>query len=100
MCRSSRLTLLVLAVASLPATASAQFYGFPSSVDVLDDGFGVLPPLPPAPPPFPAGFADNPGPPSFAAPQLPPPCSLIIKIGPGLKRSAKTRVVYGRPGCS
>lgn len=100
MCRSSRLTLLILAASSLPAPAFAQFYGFPSEVGVIDDGFGVLPPLPPAPPPLPAGFADAP-PPFFAgALAAPPPCPLVIKIGRAPKPAAGTRVVYGRPACS
>ena len=101
MCRSSRLTVLILAAAMLPSAASAQFYGFPSEVGVIDDGFGVLPPLPPAaPPPLPAGFADAPPAPYFAGPPAASqPCPLVIDVGRGLKRRASTRVVYGRPSC-
>ena len=100
MCRSSRFTLFVLGVTLLPSASRAQFYGFPSEVGVIDDGFGVLPPLPPAPPPLPAGFADASAPPPFGAPPASRPCPLIIKIGPGLRHSGGARVVYGQPGCS
>ena len=96
MCRSSRLTVFVLSIALLPGSASAQFYGFPSEVGVVDDGFGVLPPLPPASPPEFVG-----GPPPFAQPPAPPPrCPVVIEVGRGLKHAARTRVVYGRPNCS
>ena len=100
MCRSSRLTLFVLGLAVLPSVARAQFYGFPSEVGVLDDGFGVLPPLPPAPP---AGFPGDVGPPpqpAAAFPTAQPPCPLVIRVGPGLRHASPVRVVYGHPACS
>ena len=94
--RSSRLTLFLLSIVLLPGSASAQFYGFPSEVGVVDDGFGVLPPLPAAPPPSFDG-----GPPPFAQPPAPPPrCPVVIEVGRGLKHPTQTRVVYGRPPCS
>ena len=96
--RSSRLTFFIAGLALLPSAAEAQFYGFPSEVGVLDDGFGVLPPLPPSPP---LGFPGDVAPPQPAAySAAPPPCPLVIRIGPGLKHAAHTRVVYGRPACS
>lgn len=98
MCRSSRLTLFVLGLALLPSAASAQFYGFPSEVGVIDDGFGVLPPLPPAPPPGYPG--DVPPPPPGIVATAPPPCPLVIRVGRGLRHASQVRVVYGRPACS
>ena len=98
MCRSSRLTLFVLSIVLLPNSASAQFYGFPSEVGVVDDGFGVLPPLPPLPPPEFVG-----GPPPLTQPPVPPSpphCPVVIEVGRGLKQTARTRVIYGRPNCS
>ena len=99
MCRSSKLTLFTLSLALLPSAARAQFYGFPSEVGVIDDGFGVLPPLPP-PQQAPFGEGARAVLPPFAQPPAPPlPCPLVIKIGPGLRHQASTRVVYGRPAC-
>ena len=100
MCRSSRLTIFVLGLALLPAAARAQFYGFPSEVGVIDDGFGVLPPLPP---PQPAGYPGDVGPPlppAAAFPTAPQPCPKVIRVGPGLRHPTAARVVYGRPACS
>ncbi len=98
MCRSSRLTSIILGLALLPSAAQAQFYGFPSEVGVLDDGFGVLPPLPPQ---VTFGEGATPAPPLFVGPPAPPPpCPLVIRVGPGLRKQASTRVVYGRPACS
>ena len=100
MCRSSRSTIFFLALAILPTAAQAQFYGFPSEVGVIDDGFGVLPPLPSAPPLPQAGFADASAPPFFPGRPARRPCPVIIKGGPGLRHLAGTRIVYGQPGCS
>ena len=99
MCRSSRVTILMAALlmpSLLPSTAAAQFYGFPSEVGVIDDGFGVLPPTPPSSPAALAG-AGGPPPPFFVPPPAPPPCPLVIKVGRGLRRPTHARVVYGRP---
>lgn len=100
MCRSSRSTIFSIALAVLPSAAQAQFYGFPSEAGVIDDGFGVLPPLPSAPPPPPAGFSDASAPPFFPGHPAPRQCPIIIKIGPGLKHTTGARIVYGQPGCS
>ncbi len=47
-----------------------------------------FPPSPFVPPPFASGGA-------FA----PPRCPLIIEVGRGLKRAARSRVISGRPTC-
>ena len=100
MCRSSRLTLFLFGLALLPSAASAQFYGFPSEVGVIDDGFGVLPPLPPVPPAPPTGYPGDVPPPPGVFATAPPPCPLVIRVGRGLRRASQVRVVYGRPACS
>lgn len=66
-------------------------------------GYGVagLPGLLAAPPFDPS--APPPEPPRFAPADLQlrplPACPLVIRVGAGLRRPARTRIVYGRPGC-
>lgn len=80
----------------------ANLFGYGSP-----DSAGVIPPLPffdPAPlPPLPFGPDGLPPQPlsdrGLTGAQ-PPACPLIIKVGPGLRHRAKTKVIYGRPVCS
>ena len=109
MCRSSSVSMWVkmiavaLGVALLSSSGRAQVYGFPSDVGVIDDGYGTLPPEPRLPRgPYGVALVDTGLPlpaPSAAMPHM-PPCPLVIRVGGGLRHAARTRVTYGRPGCS